>query len=261
MHGYILRLVKLCQYTFTLHRSPLYFTSSFFVPWCFSTVFVQARVNARPVSEYRRWLPRRDYQGSLAHYLVIQPLSTLAIVGGTLQLLLAGVVGRWSLSFPLNSLHVSITYINHELNPYQTRGRGCVSPQSGMKKFVYVEDFTNIPIVGEFSDSSSFDVEIICMGVKEGEDGVKKKFHRFKLNKGEEVVQFELGRIFATKDLVRIVVNKYAIGAKKDVYLAQNDSKKVVVKSPKSCSFYIRVSQSNHHSYFKVVTLDSTHTC
>ncbi|RDX92674.1 hypothetical protein CR513_25162, partial [Mucuna pruriens] len=43
------------------------------------TTFAQARVNTRLVFEYCDRLPRGDYQGALEHYLVIQPLSTLAI--------------------------------------------------------------------------------------------------------------------------------------------------------------------------------------
>ncbi|RDX99056.1 hypothetical protein CR513_17947, partial [Mucuna pruriens] len=45
-----------------------------------------ARVNAGPGAEYCDQLPRGDCQVLLAHYLVIQPLCTSAIVDGTLQL-------------------------------------------------------------------------------------------------------------------------------------------------------------------------------
>ncbi|RDX86075.1 hypothetical protein CR513_32633, partial [Mucuna pruriens] len=50
------------------------------------TVFAQAQVNTGLEAKYCSQFPGGDYQGSLAHYLVIQPLRTLAIVGRTLQL-------------------------------------------------------------------------------------------------------------------------------------------------------------------------------
>lgn len=110
----------------------------------------------------------------------------------------------------------------------------------------------------EDEDGESDDLDS-PLSSEEGEG--KKKYPKFKFFDEEVQVNFEVGHIFTSADVVKAAVKEYALQAKKKVHFVKNDKTRIVVKCMDGCPFYLRVSKSSHDTYFQIVRFESTHTC
>ncbi|KAK7255336.1 hypothetical protein RIF29_28743 [Crotalaria pallida] len=88
-----------------------------------------------------------------------------------------------------------------------------------------------------------------------------KKYPKFKLPEEGEKVEFQLGHVFTSKNLVKAAVKDYALDHKKNVRFSKNDRKRMVVKCDKECPFYLRLSRTRGSQCYQVVTYVPTHTC
>lgn len=63
-------------------------------------------------------------------------------------------------------------------------------------------------------------------------------------------VFFQIGLTFTTRDLVKDAVKEYGMAEKKNVFMAKNDRKRVVIKCMTGCPFYGRISNSSASEYY-----------
>lgn len=93
----------------------------------------------------------------------------------------------------------------------------------------------------------------------ESED--EQEYETFPSYKSGEAIKFQLGMFFNSKELIRDVINEYAMESKKVVFLKKNDGKMVVVKCIVGCKFYMRLSKRVGNQFLQVVSLIDDHTC
>ncbi|XP_020230608.1 uncharacterized protein LOC109811316 isoform X2 [Cajanus cajan] len=120
-----------------------------------------------------------------------------------------------------------------------------------------LEPITNVDFEIEDEDSD-------FLQTPSGSDDDKEerpKFPKFKMPIDNSNVRFEVGLIFNTKKVVKEAIKEYAMVQKRNLHFNKNDKSRMVIRCVKDCPFNIRVSKSEHHEYWQVVSLYENHTC
>ena len=112
----------------------------------------------------------------------------------------------------------------------------------------------------DFEDEDGDSSELESPSEGEGERD-RRRYHRYKpVDEGDPVI-FEVGHIFATKEIFKTAIKDYSLQEKKDLKITKNDKTRIVVKCVEKCPFYMRVSRTDTRQYWLLVTFDNNHDC
>ncbi|PNX99504.1 hypothetical protein L195_g022770 [Trifolium pratense] len=106
-----------------------------------------------------------------------------------------------------------------------------------------------------FDDESGDSDELHTPPGSDDED-MMEKYPTFK-----DSVELVAYMTFNNKGQVRDAIKDYAMYKQKNIYLKQNDSKRMVVKCEKGCPFHIRFSKRVGNQFWQLVSLVDEHHC